>query len=224
MNESQPQWPEVTAFRRAARERFRALRAAADDAVRKAIVANVDAVIAAASDAHRAGGDRGPLCCAFYWPILGEVNLRAAMERADVAGVTVALPVVSTKNEPLVFRQWAPGAAMERGIWNIPVPKDTPEVHPHLLFIPVVAFDDDRFRLGNGGGYYDRTLAARSPRPRAIGIGMQCLRLPTIYPQAHDLPMDLIVTELPLDAVELRAAVAARVDCASPPCGLEDVD
>ncbi len=190
----------VAALRRESRARCRALRVAVGEAARKSVVANVDRVI----DALCAGrwGPAAP-CIAFYSPMQGEVDLSSSMHRAIAAGATVALPVVVARDQPLAFRAWTPAARMEPGVWGIPVPSDGPEVDPDLLFIPVVGFDDAGFRLGNGGGYYDRTLAARSPRPRAVGIGFQCLRLPTIVPQAHDLPMDLVVTEQALDTSQL---------------------
>jgi 5-formyltetrahydrofolate cyclo-ligase len=84
---------------------------------------------------------------------------------------------------------------MERGIWDIPVPKPGKPVLPTLLFVPLVGFDDAGYRLGHGGGYYDRTLAALSPRPAAIGVGYAATRLETIHPQPHDIPMDAIATE-----------------------------
>ena len=73
---------------------------------------------------------------------------------------------------------------------------------PDLLIAPLVGFDGAGYRLGYGGGYYDRTLAARSPRPRVIGAGFTLSRLDTIHPQPHDIPMSLVVTE---DGVAARA-------------------
>lgn len=195
-------------MRRELRARCRALRGAVGEAPRESVVANVDRIVDAALHAGQRG--RAAPCIAFYSMIQGEVDLSASMRRAVAAGATAALPVVVAKDQPLVFRAWTPATRMEPGVWGIPVPSDGPEVDPDLLFIPVVGFDDADFRLGNGGGFYDRTLAVRSPRPRAIGIGFECLRLPTIGPQAHDLPMDLVVTERELDARKLAAVSAWR--------------
>ena len=78
---------------------------------------------------------------------------------------------------------------------NIPAPADGPSVTPDVLLVPLVGFDAGGYRLGYGGGYYDRSLAARTPRPLAIGIGFEISRLATIHPQPHDIPMDAIVTE-----------------------------
>jgi 5-formyltetrahydrofolate cyclo-ligase len=131
----------------------------------------------------------------FYWPIRGELDLRDLARRHVEAGGTAALPVVVEKNAPVEFWQWQHAAAMQRGFWNIPVPAERKVVKPDVLVIPLVGFDAAGFRLGYGGGYYDRTLAALTPRPFCIGVGYDDAQLETIHPQPHDLPMGLIVTE-----------------------------
>ncbi len=131
----------------------------------------------------------------FYWPFKGELDLRNWILTLHERGIRSALPVVTVKQRPMQFRLWAPGAKMERGIWNIPVPVDAAPVTPALVIAPLVGFDDACFRLGYGGGYFDRTLAELRPKPRTIGVGTSSSRLASIYPQPHDVPMDLIVTE-----------------------------
>jgi 5-formyltetrahydrofolate cyclo-ligase len=130
-----------------------------------------------------------------YWPIRGELDLRDFARRHIEAGGTAALPVVVQKNAPVEFWQWEPGTAMRRGLWNIPVPAERRAVVPDALLIPLVGYDAAGYRLGYGGGYYDRTLAALTPRPLCIGVGYDESALPTIHPQPHDIPMDAIVTE-----------------------------
>lgn len=131
-----------------------------------------------------------------YWPIRGEPVLLPLMAELHADGVTVALPVVQGKDMPLLFRRWTPGTATVRGEWNIPVPgPDAPAVHPHILLVPLLGWDPAGYRLGHGGGYYDRTLAALEPRPFTIGVGLQAARLDTIFPQPHDVPLDVIATE-----------------------------
>ena len=78
---------------------------------------------------------------------------------------------------------------------NIPIPESRRTVVPQAVLAPLVGFDRDCYRLGYGGGYFDRTLAALKPRPWAIGVGFELSQLETIYPQDFDIPMDLIVTE-----------------------------
>jgi 5-formyltetrahydrofolate cyclo-ligase len=104
----------------------------------------------------------------------------------------VALPLVEVKAAPLVFRRWTPETRMVRGDWNIPVPPpDAEAVTPEIALAPVVGWTAEGFRLGYGGGYFDRTLAALSPRPFTIGIGLQAARLATIYPQPHDIALEV---------------------------------
>jgi 5-formyltetrahydrofolate cyclo-ligase len=131
----------------------------------------------------------------FYWPIRGEIGLHGLVRRLVEQGARAALPVVVEKGQPLEFRAWRPGAPLERGVWNIPVPATREVVRPTALLVPLVGFDAKGYRLGYGGGYYDRTLAGLSPKPLAIGIGYELGRLLTIHPQPHDIPMDAIVTE-----------------------------
>ncbi len=128
------------------------------------------------------------------WPIRGEFDVRSIAKEHIASGGLVALPVVVQRAAPVEFWRWNPGASMQRGIWNIPIPKEREVLMPDAVIVPLVGFDEHRFRLGYGGGYFDRTLAAAAPRPYAIGLGYADAVLPTIYPQAHDIPMDLIVT------------------------------
>jgi len=84
---------------------------------------------------------------------------------------------------------------MVQGVWKIPVPADGPDVTPDATLAPVVGWDAAGYRLGYGGGYFDRTLAALAPRPLAIGVGLHSAQVDTIFPQPHDIAMDVVVTE-----------------------------
>lgn len=130
-----------------------------------------------------------------WWPIKAELNLRHWLAYLVGQGATVALPVVLTPAAPLVFRPWTPDCHMVQGFWKIPIPAEGPEVIPDVTLAPLVGWDAAGFRLGYGGGYFDRTLAALAPRPYAIGVGLQAARVQTIFPQPHDIAMDAIVTE-----------------------------
>jgi len=130
----------------------------------------------------------------FYWPFKGEYDPRALVRLLHGQGMRLALPVVVQKAKPVIFRGWWPGSPMANGIWNIPVPAAGDPVAPDVLLVPVVGFDRQNYRLGYGGGYYDRTLAAPT-RPRTIGVGFELSRVATIHPQPHDIPMDQVVTE-----------------------------
>ena len=130
-----------------------------------------------------------------YWPFQGEPNLLEWMESIILRGAQVALPLVIEKHKPLIFRTWAPGQKLQKGIWDISVPVDGKPVTPDIVIAPLVAFDNNLYRLGFGGGFFDRTLANLSVKPLLIGVGYEMTKIPTIFPQPYDVPMDLIVTE-----------------------------
>ena len=130
-----------------------------------------------------------------YWPFRGEPDLREWGSQAIARGARLALPVVVEKGKPLVFRSWAPGDKLEKGVWNIPVPSGGEEVAPSIVVAPLVGFDPAGFRLGYGGGFYDRTLGSMSSKPLTIGVGFGFARLQTIFPQWHDIPMDRLIIE-----------------------------
>lgn len=134
-------------------------------------------------------------CVAFYWPLNGEVDLLSFMRRTVGKMQEAALPVVIGKHQPLEFWRWSARTKLcARGLWNIPSPIERNLVNPDVLLVPLVGFDEQGYRLGYGTGYYDRTLAA-APGPLTVGIGYETANLRSIYPQPHDIPMDLIVTE-----------------------------
>jgi 5,10-methenyltetrahydrofolate synthetase len=183
------QWRDVMRWRKAERQRLIQERMAMELALRRdhtrRIMAHLDAAI----------GDVAGLVVSLYWPIRAEPDLREWMDALPSRNAVGALPVVVAKGQPMLFRAWKRGERLVPGVWNIPTPADGPEVVPDIVIAPIVGFDAACYRLGYGGGYFDRTLAAmRTPR-RAIGVGYDRFRLRTIYPQAHDIPMDAIVTE-----------------------------
>jgi 5,10-methenyltetrahydrofolate synthetase len=131
-----------------------------------------------------------------YWPFRGEPNLHPFLKAVHARGGRCALPIVVARGAPLIFRAWSPGDPLERGVWNIPIPRQgAPIVVPDVVIAPVIGFDRACFRLGYGGGFYDRTLAAMPKRPRVFGVGYGLSAIPTIYPQWHDIPMDRVITE-----------------------------
>lgn len=136
-----------------------------------------------------------------YSPIRGEPDVRAAVDHWRLAGATTALPVVVSPGAPLEYRAFWPGVRMRNGVFGLPIPQGTPVVTPQVLLIPSVGFDAHGYRLGHGGGYFDRTLAALAPEPLKIGIAFELSRIATIRPQAHDIAMDFIVTEAGIHAV-----------------------
>lgn len=130
-----------------------------------------------------------------YWPTRGEVDVRDLAREHVAAGGEVALPVVTDRRGPLEFWRWDPQGELVEGAFGIPIPSVRAPLEPDALIIPLLGFDQAGYRLGYGGGFYDRTLAAAARRPFCIGVGFAEAELASIYPQAHDLPMDAIVTE-----------------------------
>ena len=181
--------PEVARWRKAERERLIAARLDLSADLRAAHAARI------AEQLDAAIGDVTGKVVAIYWPFRGEPDLRSWAQRVIERGGTVALPVVVQKGAPLVFRAWKPGDKLEKGVWNIPIPAEDRQVMSDIVISPVVGFDAQNYRLGYGGGFYDRTLAALPRKPIVIGVGYRLQKIPTIYPQPFDISMDRILTE-----------------------------
>jgi 5-formyltetrahydrofolate cyclo-ligase len=166
------------------------------------------AIIAALDELAPRFADR---CVGCYWPLNGEVDLIPFMRRRVSKMRAAALPVVIAKEQPLEFWRWSVRTKLcARGLWNIPSPVERIVVKPDVLLVPLVGFDERGYRLGYGTGYYDRTLAA-APGPLTIGIGYEMTNLPSIHPQPHDIPMDLVVTERGVRAYSASRRVAIRL-------------
>ncbi len=184
---------DVARWRTAERARLLAGRAAlsveARQTAARAIADHLDQLLAARFETLRG------LTISAWWPIRAELNLRFWLAGLAAHGARAALPIVAARATPLIFRVWTPKTAMVRGFWNIPVPAEGPEVRPDIMLSPVVGWDGAGYRLGYGGGYFDRTLASLTPRPLAIGVGLDAARIATIFPQPHDIAMQFIVTE-----------------------------
>lgn len=190
MNPAQPStWPEIRQWRKAQREALLRARVDAGAEKRKAWSAIIEPQLRQIVAERRAGS------IGFYWPFKGEFDPRPLARDLVAAGTTMALPTVVQPKTPLEFRRWTPGIEMEIGVYDIPFPKARNVVQPELLLVPLVGFDAAGYRLGYGGGYYDRTIASYAARPFALAVGFELSRLETIFPQDHDLPMDVIVTE-----------------------------
>jgi 5-formyltetrahydrofolate cyclo-ligase len=180
---------ELRAWRRARRADLATARAALDAGARVRASAAIQAHLRALFADRRAG------IVAVYWPIGSEFDIRPFVEQLRAQGVTPALPVVIEKQQPLEFRIWNADEPLAQGAFDLAYPAAGPAVLPDALVIPLLGFDAAGSRLGHGAGYYDRTLATLQPKPLSVGVGFECGRLATIYPQPYDIPMDAIVTE-----------------------------
>lgn len=166
-----------------------ALKAAWDGVIGARVIAWWEA--AAASLASEASAP-GPL--GVYWPLRGEPDLHGAYAALATAGTRLALPVVLARDAALGFTEWLPGEAMVKDSMGVAVPAQLRMVErPPALLIPCLGFNAQRFRLGYGGGYYDRTLEAH-PRPVAVGIAYSCLEA-RFASAPHDVALDLVLTE-----------------------------
>ena len=160
-----------------------------------------------------------------YWPIKGEFDPLPALyrwqedailnessqsesglrhePRAQLATERIAsrsprkigLPVVDKVHKTLTFHAWYPGCPMEEDAYGIPKPKDTEVIVPTLLFVPCVGYGPGGYRLGYGGGFYDRTLASLQPRPVTVGLGYTNGWLPDLEPEAHDVALDALLND-----------------------------
>ncbi|WP_395059688.1 5-formyltetrahydrofolate cyclo-ligase [Polaromonas sp.] len=160
-----------------------------------------------------------------YWPIKGEFDPLPALYRwqedvilsrgsdsnqapahegrAEAATENIAnrsprkigLPVVNKLHKTLTFHAWYPGCPMEEDAYGIPKPKDTEIIVPTLLFVPCVGYGPGGFRLGYGGGFYDRTLATLQPKPFTVGLGYSHGWLPDLEPEPHDVALDAILND-----------------------------
>ena len=180
---------ELKAWRRGERQRLLTLRTRAPAAERRLWGQRIEARLRSLLD------KRTNFILGVYWPFQAEFDPRPLIDWLVATGSAVALPAVTDKKGPLEYRAWRPGEELVDGVWGIPAPKAREIVLPQVVLAPLVGFDRRSYRLGYGGGYFDRTLAALSPRPLAIGVGFEMARIETIYPQAFDIPMDIVVTE-----------------------------
>lgn len=182
----EPTRAEIMAWRKTERARLleerRSLSAAARRATSEAIAGTLIDLL----------GDRDGKIVSLYWPINYEPNLIPLVER--LPQIRFALPIVAEKGQPLLFRTWKKGEELARGVWNIPVPAAGEEVEPDILVAPVVGHDPLCYRLGYGGGFFDRTLA-KLPGRQVFGVGYATARIPTIHPLPHDIPMNAIIMQ-----------------------------
>lgn len=162
------------------------------------------AVRRAAAETLAAGGlgsaPAPPGCVVSGFCAIGsELDPEPLLTVIAATGHPVALPVITPKGQPLVFRRWIPGEPLRSGLWGIREPfADSPAVEPDVLLVPLLAFDSRGYRLGYGAGYYDRTLAAlRAKRPTlAIGVAFDEQEVGEVPIDAHDQSLDWVLTPL----------------------------
>ena len=179
----------LLAWRKTERERLLAARAALAPAVLDAWRRRIDRSLELSFP--------GLSSCrlAFCWPIKGEYDARHLARTLRSRGALTALPVVISRKAPLVFREWHPGTELAEGPLGIPYPLRSSEIIPDAALVPMNGWDMKGYRLGYGGGFFDRTLASLAKKPVVIGVSYEMAKIDTIRPQGWDIPMDFVVTE-----------------------------
>ena len=146
-----------------------------------------------------------------YYPLRDEFDCRPLIQTLRLAGCPIGLPRIAGRTQPLAFHAWSPGTRLVSGTYGLREPaSDAPAFTPDVILVPLLAFDARGERLGYGGGYYDRTLAAH-PAALAIGVAFDEQEMDRLPSQAHDRPLDGVLTpsglrDLGLSAKVLRAA------------------
>ena len=180
----------LNAWRKAERTRLVAARVAVGAETIRIWREAIDATLLA-----RFGARLGTGVLALCWPIRNEYDARHVGRALRARGAVTAMPVVVAPRAPLVFREWRPGTVMAKGAMDIPYPVRAREVVPDAVLLPMNGWDAAGYRLGYGGGFFDRTLAAAATRPLVIGVSYELARMQTIHPQPWDIPVDWVVTE-----------------------------
>ena len=180
---------ELIEWRKTERRRLVAARESLDAETLERLRHTIDAVL------ERSFPELAAATLAFCWPIRGEYDARHLARTLRGRGALTALPVVVAPGQPLVFREWHPGVELAMSALDIPYPRVSAEVMPSAVLLPMNGWDQAGFRLGYGGGFFDRTLSALAKRPAIIGVGYELGRMDTIHPQPWDIPVDWLATE-----------------------------
>ena len=209
----------LTLWRREQRQRLVAARLAVDAAQLESWRQSIDSHI------ERSFPGLAKVTVAICWPIRNEYDARHLARRLREQGARTVLPVVIAPKTPLVFREWHPGVKLAEGAMGIPYPVDSAEMAPDAVLLPMNGWDAQGYRLGYGGGFFDRTLASLAKTPVTVGVSYELARMETIHPQPWDIPLDYVVTERgvyrrePLELVFLGAPPAGEPSAlASPVC------
>jgi 5-formyltetrahydrofolate cyclo-ligase len=149
---------------------------------------------------------------AFCWPLRNEFDCRPLVLRLLAQGWRACQPVVVAPDAAMIFRPWTPDTPMTTDRHGIPIPTGNDTIIPDVVLLPLVAFDPLGYRLGYGGGYFDRTLAAMSPRPLALGVGFELARVDSVWPQPHDIRLDAIVTEMGMSDTVISACIPSAYE------------
>jgi 5-formyltetrahydrofolate cyclo-ligase len=147
-----------------------------------------------------------------YWPLDDEFDPRPLFQHLHGRGHPIGLPAIVGRGQPLLFRRWEPGMVLVRGNFKVMTPPPgAPEIVPRMLLVPLLAFDRAGYRLGYGGGFYDRTLAKLRATGDALAVGLAFAvqEVPAVPCDDTDQPLDWIVTER--EAIGIRTQPSSSV-------------
>jgi 5-formyltetrahydrofolate cyclo-ligase len=165
------------------------VRAAVPPAARAAANARLRAHLMAWLSARKGAAVAG------FWPLGGEVDLKPLLESWHAAGGTTLLPRMQGPDRPLRFLRWTPETLLEVATFDVEEPPaHAPEHRPDVVLVPLLAVDRAGYRLGYGGGFYDRTLAALGDVD-AVGVALDIQRVDEVPRGVHDQPLTHLVTE-----------------------------
>ena len=140
-----------------------------------------------------------------FMPLKSEINPLPLMRKLAGQGARLALPVVIGRGKPLIMREWTFGEPLSAGVWGIREPEpEAAEVEPDILLVPLLAFDRAGYRIGYGGGYYDRTIAQLRAHKAVIAVGLAyaAQEVPAVPATPRDARLDLVLTER--EVIDLR--------------------
>ena len=140
-----------------------------------------------------------------FMPLQSEINPLPLMRKLTEAGARLALPVVGGRGKPLIMREWTFGEPLSAGVWGIREPEpEAAEVEPDILLVPLLAFDRAGYRIGYGGGYYDRTIAQLRAHKAVIAVGLAyaAQEVSAVPATPRDARLDLVLTER--EVIDLR--------------------
>lgn len=139
-----------------------------------------------------------PCIVSGFWPIKDEIDIKPLMTELHTVGCRLALPVVQGRGKPLLFRAWQPGDALEKGVFGTLQPAAEREtLEPEALIVPLLACDEEGWRLGYGGGFYDRTLKGLRARRKvtAVGVGFSGQLVADVPHEPYDQRLDWLLTD-----------------------------
>jgi 5-formyltetrahydrofolate cyclo-ligase len=191
----------------------RDLRPAAAERRRAAVQAAPQAGLALRDRFLAAIAPAADIVVSAYWPLDDELDPRPLFMALHGRGHPIGLPVIVAKRQPLLFRRWTPDAALVRGPFRVMTPPaEAPEVVPRLLLVPLLAFDRTGYRLGYGGGFYDRTIAKlrAAGDVLAVGVALAAQEVAAVPRDGTDEPLDWVVTEREAIRISNRQSALSR--------------